>query len=46
MKAREYRADHFLWSVDDEGVATRKRMVVEAGKPVEITSLSKSPTTH
>ena len=22
MKAREYRAEHFLWSVDDEGVAT------------------------
>jgi enoyl-CoA hydratase/carnithine racemase len=22
MKAREYRAAHFLWSVDDEGVAT------------------------
>jgi enoyl-CoA hydratase/carnithine racemase len=22
MKAREYRATHFLWSVDDEGVAT------------------------
>ena len=22
MKAREYRAEHFLWSVDDGGVAT------------------------
>jgi len=22
MKARDYKAEHFLWSVDDDGVAT------------------------
>jgi enoyl-CoA hydratase/carnithine racemase len=44
MKARDYKAAHFLWSVDDDGVATLTLNRPERKNPLTFDSYAECAT--